>query len=306
MGVQFLDWQRKNLVEESTECQDGRPLLLARHFDLVVLTDAVDLLKSLPSESIDLVITDPAYESLEKHRAKGTTTRLKESNGSSNAWFDIFHDDRYPEFMTELYRVMKPGSHAYIFCDETTLDVLKPIAREAGFWVWKSLIWVKTVKTPGQLWEMIKDSLQNNMSPKMLRDAILKVDVSEILGRLTRTGMGYHWRASCERILFLEKRSVKQTWPRQSPTGKGIKLNDLAAKDVLYGSPVLGQDAYPTEKPVSVIKQLILNSSQQGDIVLDPFGGSGATGDAARQLYRRFILSDCSNNSISVMKKRFS
>ena len=41
--------------------------------------DAVDWLRDQPAESLDLLITDPAYESLEKHRAVGTTTRLKHS-----------------------------------------------------------------------------------------------------------------------------------------------------------------------------------------------------------------------------------
>src|SRR4051812_1338 len=50
-------------------------------FDLSVL-DAVEWLRAQPAESIDLLVTDPAYESLEKHRAVGTTTRLKHSKGS--------------------------------------------------------------------------------------------------------------------------------------------------------------------------------------------------------------------------------
>ena len=48
-------------------------------FDVAV-ADAVDWLRGQPAESIDLLVTDPAYESLEKHRAVGTTTRLKHSN----------------------------------------------------------------------------------------------------------------------------------------------------------------------------------------------------------------------------------
>ena len=46
--------------------------------------DAVAWLRELPTESVDIVITDPAYESLEKHRAIGTTTRLKHSKASSD------------------------------------------------------------------------------------------------------------------------------------------------------------------------------------------------------------------------------
>ena len=52
--------------------------------------DAVQWLQSLPDASVDLVITDPPYESLEKYRAIGTTTRLSHSKASSNDWFKIF------------------------------------------------------------------------------------------------------------------------------------------------------------------------------------------------------------------------
>ena len=57
--------------------------------------DAVAFLRGLPAESVDLLATDPAYESLEKHRAVGTTTRLKVSAGSSNTWFSIFPNVRF-------------------------------------------------------------------------------------------------------------------------------------------------------------------------------------------------------------------
>ena len=52
--------------------------------------DAVEWLRKVPDASVDLVVTDPPYESLEKHRAVGTTTRLKHSKASSNDWFEIF------------------------------------------------------------------------------------------------------------------------------------------------------------------------------------------------------------------------
>ena len=63
--------------------------------------DAVDWLRTLPDASIDLVVTDPPYESLEKHRKIGTTTRLKDSKASSNKWFEIFPNERFPELFDE-------------------------------------------------------------------------------------------------------------------------------------------------------------------------------------------------------------
>ncbi len=305
--------------------------------DAIVQMDAVELLSWLPDASIDLVVTDSAYESLEKHRAKGTTTRLKESKSSSNAWFPIFHDERYDPLFAEMYRVMKPRTHAYFFCDETTCDVLRAVAREHGFWAWKSIVWVKTVKTSAALWRLLFDAIeqlkvefqadsdrrfpagrisknlerilrwkdgQGVINQMHIRRALESIVPAHAMNALTRTGMGYHWRGSCERILMLEKRSTRQSWPRLDPTGKGRKLNNLSAKDVLFGAPVLGKSAYPTEKPISVVKQLIANSSVQGEVVLDMFAGSGVTGEAAHSLDRHYICGDIDDAAIEVMVER--
>lgn len=105
--------------------------------------DAVDWLRTLGDESLDLVVTDPAYESLEKHRAVGTTTRLKHSKASSNDWFTIFPNARFPELFDELYRVLRRDTHLYLLCDQETAFFAKPVGEAAGFRFWKPIIWDK-------------------------------------------------------------------------------------------------------------------------------------------------------------------
>jgi DNA modification methylase len=114
--------------------------------------DAVEWLRALPSDSIDLVVTDPPYESLEKHRAIGTTTRLKHSKASSNDWFSIFPNDRFPELFREVHRVLKRNTHFYLYCDPETMFVAKPLAEEAGFKFWKPLIWDKCLAPDTLVW----------------------------------------------------------------------------------------------------------------------------------------------------------
>jgi DNA modification methylase len=109
----------------------------------ITVDDACNFLAGLEHQSVDLLITDPAYESLEKHRAKGTTTRLKQSEGSSNEWFPIFPNSRYEEFFARCWEVMKEDTHLYVFCDQETNYVIKPIAEAAGFTFWKPIIWDK-------------------------------------------------------------------------------------------------------------------------------------------------------------------
>ena len=71
--------------------------------EILFQLDAVNWLRNLDDESVDLLITDPPYESLEKHRKIGTTTRLKQSKSSSNQWFSIFPNDRFEELFTEVF-----------------------------------------------------------------------------------------------------------------------------------------------------------------------------------------------------------
>ena len=114
--------------------------------------DAVAWLRTLPASSVDLAITDPPYESLEKHRAIGTTTRLKHSKASSNDWFSIFPNARFPELFAEVYRVLKKDTHFYLFCDPETMFVAKPLAEAAGFKFWKPLIWDKCLDPDTPVW----------------------------------------------------------------------------------------------------------------------------------------------------------
>lgn len=211
--------------------------------------DAVAWLNSLPAESADLAITDPPYESLEKHRAIGTTTRLKHSKSSSNDWFSIFPNARFPELFSAVYRVLKKNSHFYLFCDQETMFVAKPLAEAAGFRFWKPLVWEKQA-----------------------------------------IGMGYHYRARYEFILFFEK-------------GKR-KLNDLGISDVISVKRIA--NGYPTEKPADVSRVLVEQSTKSGEVVIDPFMGSGSVGVAALSLGRRFLGTDIAPAARELTRQRLA
>ena len=209
--------------------------------------DAVEWLRAQPAESIDLLITDPAYESLEKHRAIGTTTRLKHSKSSSNDWFQIFPNERFGELFREAFRVLRRNTHFYLLCDAETMFVAKQVGEDAGFRFWKPLVWDKVT-----------------------------------------IGMGYHYRARYEFILFFEK-------------GKR-RLNDLGIADVIAVPRVRG--GYPAEKPSEVAAVLIGQSSVAGELVADPFMGSGSVGVAALKLGRRFAGNDLNPEAVKAAEDR--
>jgi site-specific DNA-methyltransferase (adenine-specific) len=209
--------------------------------------DAVAFLRTLPSESVDLLVTDPAYESLEKHRAVGTTTRLKVSAGSSNPWFSVFPNARFGELFEEAYRVLKRDTHFYLMCDPETAFIAKPVGEQAGFKFWKPLVWDKA-----------------------------------------SIGMGYHYRARYEFVLFFEK-------------GKR-RLADLGIADVLQVPRIRG--GYPAEKPSALSEILIRQSTASGDLVVDPFMGSGSSGVAALKLGRRYAGNDVSDDALKLARER--
>ncbi len=212
-------------------------------------TDAVAFLQQLPDASVDLVITDPPYESLEKHRAVGTTTRLKHSKSSSNDWFTVFPNKRFEELFREVHRVLRKNAHFYLFCDQETAFVAKPEGEKVGFKFWKPLVWDKE-----------------------------------------RIGMGYHYRSRYELILFFEK-------------GKR-RLADLGIADV-FREPRIHK-GYPTEKPVALSKILVSQSSEPGDVVVDPFMGTGSAGSAALELGRSFWGSDISDKAMEIARERLA
>lgn len=218
--------------------------------------DAIEALTRLQTASVDLITTDVAYESLEKHRKIGTTTRLKQSESSSNEWFPIFPNARFQDFFRECYRVLRYDRHMYFFCDQETMFVAKPIGEQAGFTFWKPLVWDKVAM-----------------------------------------GMGYHYRAQCEFILFFEKRK------------KGRQLKSRGITDIIPPADIdfvveKRVTGYPTEKPEAVNRLLIEQSTDPGELVFDPFMGSGSAGAAALKAGRHFLGTDIVQKAVDLSRAR--
>ena len=209
--------------------------------ELISNLNALDWLRSLPKESVDLIVTDPPYESLEKWRNIGTKARLKSN------WFPVIPNSLFPELLEAFDYVLKPNSHCYLFCDAETMFTIKPMIDASGFKFWKPLVWDKK-----------------------------------------KIGMGYHYRARYEFILFFEK-------------GKR-KLKNFSMSDVFEFPKI--NNGYPTEKPVELAEQLIEQSTEPGNLVVDPFCGSGAFGVAAIQKGRRFLGNDLQEEAVSLSRQR--
>lgn len=206
----------------------------------IYLGDVIDFLKTIPDKSVDMILTDPPYESLEKHRMIGSKKRLVN-------WFKVIPNSLFEDLFKEFHRILKKNTHLYVMCDQETMFAIKPVGEKVGFKFWKPVIWDK-------------------MS----------------------MGLGWHYRARYEMVLFFEK-------------GKR-KLTNMAQSDVVQVRKVFNR--YPTEKPVDLLKVFIENSTLPGEVVLDPFMGSGSCGEACLTTGRRFIGNDISKASYGLSKRR--
>ena len=207
--------------------------------------DAIKFLESLIPNSIDLMITDPPYESLEKHRKVGTTTRLQ------GEWFPVVENGYFIHFFPAAYKVMKDNTHTYLLCDQETMFCIVTMAKNAGFKFCKFLVWDKMA-----------------------------------------ISTGYHWRNSFECILFFEK-------------GKR-RLNNNSWGDIQHIKRLKGKQYYPTQKPVELLERLIVNSSNEGETVIDPFMGAGSTGVAAINQKRLFIGNDVLPATVEQARRRIA
>ena len=187
----------------------------------VIHGDCVDVLKSFPAESVDLIITDPPYLVNYKPR---DGRRCENDNNADWLW---------PAFQ-ELARVLKPDSFCASFYGWPWIDQFMAVWKRVGLRPVSHLVWVK--------------------------------------GHCSREG----YTRSHHEVGFLLAKG--------KPPRPVDPISDVLPW-IYTGNPL-----HPNQKPVVGLVPLLLAYSRPGDIVLDPFAGSGSTGAAARKCGRRYIL----------------
>lgn len=222
--------------------------------------DCLDVLKNIPDESIDLVVTDCPY-----HIVKGGCTnipRKDETGGILNRRNTFIREDvtngkifknndiEFDDWLPDVYRVLKDGTHCYIMINARNVKDLQVACEKVGFKFQNILIWNKGNATPNR-----------------------------------------YYLNAYEMILMLKK-------------GKARNINNMGQKNIFDIKNLRGNKQHPTEKPVELNKLLIENSSNEGEIVLDPFMGVGACGVACLELNRKFLGIEIDENYFEIARKR--
>jgi modification methylase len=225
----------------------------------ILTGDCVQLLKGLPSASIDLVFADPPYNlQLNGDLWRPNMTRV---DAVDDAWDRFGSFAEYDAFsrawLTECRRVLKDTGTIWVIGTYHNIFRLGTVLQDLGYWILNDVIWIKTNPMP------------NFRGVRLTNAHETLVWASKAKG--SRYTFNHHAMKSLNDDL-----QMRSDW----------MLPICSGRERLR---VEGKKAHATQKPEALLYRVILASTQPGDVVLDPFFGTGTTGVIARRLGRRWI-----------------
>jgi len=228
--------------------------------DRVLRGDCISVLSRLPDASVDLVFADPPYNlQLEGELLRPNNTVV---DGVHHDWDQFGSFAEYDAFtrswLGEVRRVLKPDGAAWVIGSYHNVFRLGTALQDLGFWILNDIVWRKTNPMPN-----FRGRRFTNAHETLIWAA-----------RDQRSRYAFNYEAMKAANDDLQMRS---DWLFPICSGPE-RLKDGE-----------GRKAHPTQKPEALIHRILLASSRPGDVVLDPFLGSGTTAAVARRLGRRFI-----------------
>ena len=226
----------------------------------ILLGDCLKRLQELPDASVDLVFADPPYNlQLDRELLRPNNTIV---DGVDDAWdkFQSFADyDRFcTAWLSECHRILKPDGALWVIGSYHNIFRLGVVIQDLGFWLQNDVIWRKVNPMP-------------NFRGKRFTNA------HETLiwaGRDRKSRVTFNYEAMKAGNDDVQMRS---DWLFPICSGPE-RLKDDG-----------GRKAHPTQKPEALLHRILLACTRPGDIVLDPFFGTGTTGAVAKRLGRQFI-----------------
>ncbi len=228
--------------------------------DRILVGDCLTHLRALTTSSVDLVFADPPYNL----QLSGDLLRPNNSivDGVDDAWDQFGSFEAYDAFtrawLSECRRVLRPDGAIWVIGSYHNVFRLGVALQDLGFWIQNDVIWRKTNPMP-------------NFRGKRFTNA------HETLiwaSREKSSSPTFHYEAM---KAFNDDCQMRSDWLIPLCTGpERLKGGD-------------GKKAHPTQKPEALLQRVLLATSTVGDVVLDPFFGTGTTGAVARRLDRRFI-----------------
>lgn len=242
-------------------------------------TDVMELLGRLPDGSVDLVVTDPPY-------AIG-----------KDAWDEFDSLDVYVDWcdrwLAEVARVLAPHGSAYV-CgfSEILADVKARSAKRFAGCRW--LVWYYRNKA-----NLGKDWGRSHESILHLRGEDARIDVDAV--RVPYNGHTTKYPARVQAVSSAYGRGVRRD--RWVPNPLGAKPRDVIEVPVICNG-MTEKTPHATQKPESLIEKLVTASSRKGQLVVDPFVGSGTTAVVAARLGRKWLAGDSDARYVGLARDR--
>ena len=220
----------------------------------------IEAMTRMPAGSVDLVFADPPYNLQlrgDLHRPEGGRVDAVDEAWDEFASFDAY--DRFTRaWLREARRVLKPTGAIWAIGSYHNVFRLGAAMQDLGYWLLNDVVWRKTNPMP-------------NFRGKRLTNA------HETLIWASRSeGARYTFHYEAMKALN-DGLQMRSDWTLPICTGHE-RLKDAA-----------GAKAHPTQKPEALLHRVILATSNPGDVVLDPFFGTGTTGAVAKRLGRRWV-----------------
>jgi site-specific DNA-methyltransferase (adenine-specific) len=288
-------------MEGRPKTEDRRPTNGEVAGGQVYFGDNLDVLRGLPDGSVDLIYIDPPFNTGKEQRRTEIRT-LPVKNGAKG--------DR-TGFAGRRYDTVKVATKAYEDVFDDYIGFLEPRLREA----------YRVLSSRGTLYFHI--DYREVHYCKILLDTIFGREsfLNEIIWAYDYGARSRRkWPAKHDNILVYVKDPAHYTFnaeavdriPYMAP---GLVGPEKASRGKLPTDtwfltivPTNSKEktGYPTQKPVSLLRRIVAASSNEEDVVLDFFAGSGTTGHVCLELGRRFVLVDNNEEAIAVMKRRFA
>ena len=236
--------------------------------------NCIEILNSLPENSVDLVFADPPYNlQLQRDLYRPNLSKVDAVN---NQWdkFSSFatYDPFTTEWLSAARRVLKENGTIWVIGSYHNIYRVGAIMQDLGFWILNDVIWLKTNPMPN------------------FRGVRFTNAHETMIWAQKKKGAKYTFNHKAMKALN-DDLQMRSDWTIPLATGKErIKSN--------------GTKAHPTQKPEGLLYRVLLSSTGVGDVVLDPFFGSGTTGAVAKKLGRNFIGIERDGKYIKVAQKR--
>jgi len=245
-----------------------------KYLNKIIKGDCIEVLKDIPENSVDLIFADPPYNlQLQGDLYRPNQTKV---DGVDDKWDQFSSFEEYDKFthdwLKECKKVLKKDGTIWVIGSYHNIFRVGKIMQDLGFWTLNDVIWIKTNPMPN-----FKGTRFNNAQETLIWAA-----------KNQKSKYTFHYKSM---KAFGDDKQMRSDWYIPICNGKErIKLN--------------GEKAHSTQKPEALLYRIILSTSNPGEIILDPFMGSGTTGAVAKKLGRNFIGIEKENTYIKIANER--